>query len=241
MLYKKIKKVGETMLGVKLDYKLLSDEEVRHYIKLAQAGDLEAREKVILSNKGLVFDYVFNKCEEKYKVYEDSDLIQTGMIGLIKAVDSYDVNSKTKFASYAFACIRYEIFNTIHKDKDNKFKIRKIITTFTDYMEEKNKYLKDPMESTDPFTDDNDFVEKIINKEEYKTVLEALNSLKEKYQEIIKHRYGFYGRPMTPREIAQFRNCSRQNIEQLTKKALKRLKDYLEKLEEGKKLTKKRK
>jgi predicted DNA-binding protein YlxM (UPF0122 family) len=46
---------------------------------------------------------------------------------------------------------------------------------------------------------------------------------------------------MTSLEIAQFRNCSRQNIEQLTKKALKRLKDYLEKLEEGKKLTKKKK
>lgn len=75
------------------------------------------KSKLIEDNMGLVYSLV-SRYYPTYK--EDEDIIQAGMLGLCKAADTWDAD-KSKFSTYAFACIRNEICNEIrarnkHKD-----------------------------------------------------------------------------------------------------------------------------
>ena len=96
-------------------------------LKLAQHGDKQIRDKLILDNMGLVYK-VANKfksrCENKC---DFDDFIQLGTIGLIKAVDNYDPEKGSSFSYYAYVKIGSEInryirekFNVINlTPKDN--------------------------------------------------------------------------------------------------------------------------
>lgn len=78
-------------------------------LKLAQNGDKQVRDKLILDNMGLVYK-VANKfksrCENKC---DFDDFIQLGTIGLIKAVDNYDPEKGSSFSYYAYVKIGSEI------------------------------------------------------------------------------------------------------------------------------------
>ena len=87
-------------------------------LKLAQNGDKQIRDKLILDNMGLVYK-VANKfksrCENKC---DFDDFIQLGVIGLIKAVDNYDPEKGSSFSYYAYVKIGSEI-NRYIREKIN--------------------------------------------------------------------------------------------------------------------------
>ena len=72
----------------------------------AQAGDKEAREQLVQKNIGLVKSIV-----SRYTArgVEKEDLIQIGMIGLIKAIDNFDTTYEVRFSTYAVPMIAGEI------------------------------------------------------------------------------------------------------------------------------------
>jgi len=80
-------------------------EEKRCFERMKQ-GDRSAREKLILHNMRLVAHLV-----KKYTGSEkdNEDLISIGTIGLIKAIDSFDVKNGVRFATYAGKCLQNEI------------------------------------------------------------------------------------------------------------------------------------
>ena len=86
--------------------KALTAQEEAHYLALAGQGDLEARNVLIERNLRLVAHIT-----KKYfsQTGDQEDLISIGTIGLIKAVESYDLGKKTKFSTYASRCIENEI------------------------------------------------------------------------------------------------------------------------------------
>ena len=81
----------------------LEREEEERCFKLARQGDMAAREKLILHNLRLVAHIVkkyFVSCKNQ------EDLISIGTIGLIKAIDSFDITNGTRFATYASKCLQ---------------------------------------------------------------------------------------------------------------------------------------
>lgn len=92
-------------------YKILSAEEIVHFVSLAQAGDQEAKNKVVQANTRFV---VTIAKQFQNRGVDLMDLISAGNIGLIKAVDKFDVTRGVAFLSYAVWWIRQEIFNTIY-------------------------------------------------------------------------------------------------------------------------------
>ena len=72
----------------------------------AQAGDKEARGQLVQKNIGLVKSIV-----SRYTArgVEKEDLIQIGMIGLIKAIDNFDTTYEVRFSTYAVPMIAGEI------------------------------------------------------------------------------------------------------------------------------------
>lgn len=94
-------------------YKQLEPAELARLVTLAQKGDREAKEKVVLHNLLLVAHYAkeaqTNRCEV-------ADLISEGNFGLMRAVMSFDPN-KGAFSTYASQWIKKFIFE--YKSKDS--------------------------------------------------------------------------------------------------------------------------
>ena len=73
-------------------------DKVRELLQLTKEGNEEAREKLILDNVGLIWSVVRRFTN---RGYESDDLFQVGSIGLMKAVDKFDLSYEVKFSTYA--------------------------------------------------------------------------------------------------------------------------------------------
>ena len=94
----------------------LTEEEEQKYIDLMINGDNDARSKLIEHNLRLVAHIVkgFNAPENM-----TDDLISIGTIGLIKGIDTYKNNKKTKITTYAARCIQNEILMYFRANKSH--------------------------------------------------------------------------------------------------------------------------
>ena len=92
-------------------YQILDSSEVAILISKAQAGDIEARDKVITSNLRFVVTIAKHYQNRGISLM---DLIAAGTEGLIKSVDKFDVNRGTVFLTYAGWWIKQCIYNTIY-------------------------------------------------------------------------------------------------------------------------------
>lgn len=92
---------------------LLSHEETIELIKKAQKGDMEAKNKLVMSNVGLVKSVLRGFTNRGYEV---DDLFQIGSIGLLKAIDKFDTSYNVKFSTYAVPMIIGEIKRFLRDD-----------------------------------------------------------------------------------------------------------------------------
>ena len=85
---------------------VLKNEEMRELFQAMQSGDASAREQLIQGNLRLVLSVIqrFSNRGE----YVD-DLFQVGCIGLIKAIDNFDLSQNVRFSTYAVPMIIGEI------------------------------------------------------------------------------------------------------------------------------------
>ncbi len=98
-------------------FPLLSDAEMVQLLVKAQGGDQEAREYLINCNLKLVFNLV-QRFENRG--YELEDLFQIGTIGLMKAIDKFDLSYQVKFSTYAVPMIIGEIRRFLRDDSPVK-------------------------------------------------------------------------------------------------------------------------
>ena len=86
--------------------KTLSDEEKRALLLRTRAGDPEARQELIYGNLRLVLSIIQRFTGRKENL---DDLFQVGCIGLVKAVDNFNIDMDVKFSTYAVPMIIGEI------------------------------------------------------------------------------------------------------------------------------------
>ena len=96
-------------------------------LRLAQQGDLEARDRIYEANIGLIYMVL-----ERFKntSYDYEDLFQVGSIGLLKAIDKFDFSFNVRFSTYAVPMIIGEIKKFLHDDGIVKVQ-RNIKETYT--------------------------------------------------------------------------------------------------------------
>jgi len=85
---------------------VLTNEEMQELFVRIKAGDMEARDEFVQGNLRLVLSIIqrFNRRGENV-----DDLFQVGCIGLIKAIDNFDLSKNVRFSTYAVPMIIGEI------------------------------------------------------------------------------------------------------------------------------------
>lgn len=190
----------------------LSSKEERECFNRMKNGDKDARNKLIEHNLRLVAHIV-----KKYymSISEQDDLVSIGTIGLIKAVDTFDVSKGIRLSSYAARCIENEILMFFRNCKKSAQDVSMNEPIDTD-KDGNALILMDVMATEDLIVEELDT--KIKSEQLYKYIEEIL-SPREKI--IIKLRYGLNGKlPLTQREVAKKLNISRSYVSRIEKKSL---------------------
>lgn len=193
----------------------LSAEEEQKYFRLMKKGDAVAREKLILHNLRLV-SHIVRKYYSSAKNQED--LVSIGTMGLVKAVDTFQLSNGAKFATYAARCIQNEIL--MHFRSQKKVASEVSLNETIDVDRDGN-----PLTYIDVISCDESLAAEIERKITSDRALRYVNSiLTPRERQIIILRYGLCGkRPRTQREIAQQLKISRSYVSRIEKGALEKL------------------
>lgn len=195
-----------------------ADEERRLFI-LARQGDMKARETLIEHNLRLVAHIV-----KKYYTgsRNPEDLMSIGTIGLIKAIDSFNIENGTRFATYASRCLQNEILMYFRSQKklQNEVSINEAIDMDKD---------GNPLTYIDIISTEDTIAEDIHCRINCKKAIEIINTkLTEREKEIIVLRYGLSMKPAkTQREISKQLGISRSYVSRIEKAALEKIKECL--------------
>ncbi len=200
--------------------KPLSQEDEKYYLERFKTyGDLQAKETLIKHNLRLVAHVV-----KKYQgAGENDDLISTGTIGLIKAINTYNPEKNTQLATYTAKCIENEILMLLRANKKHLKDVSLSDSVGTD---------KDGNELTlmDLIPDDKEpLVEQVeIKTQNKKFLIIVKRCLSAREYTVIRLRYGLEGAtPLPQREVARLLKISRSYISRIEKKAIEKIREEI--------------
>jgi RNA polymerase sporulation-specific sigma factor len=194
---------------------LSPEEEEYHLIRYSQ-GNEESRNILIEHNLRLVAHIV-----KKYNSTgtDVDDLISIGTIGLIKAISTYNMEKKTRLATYAARCIENEILMTIRASRKTKSEVSLQDPIGVD--KEGNEITLIDILGSHPDTVTDQVELKLLTLKLYKKMQTVL---KKREQIVLEMRYGLTnGKTRTQREIAQLLGISRSYVSRIEKRAIMKL------------------
>ena len=195
--------------------KPLTKEEEERYLERVSRGDQEARDILVRHNMRLVAHIV-----KKYSgAAESDDLISVGSLGLIKAINTYQVGKGTSLATYTARCIENEILMLIRSNKKHKATISLAEPVGVDKDGNELTLMDLLFEKEDDVFGQ---VERSVQRE--KLLLKIKKLLNEREYKIICLRYALTGGiPLPQREVANVLKISRSYISRIEKHAIEKL------------------
>ena len=193
----------------------LKPDVERKLLEEMKNGSNEAKEELIKHNLRLVTHIM-----KKYYVNENEneELISIGTIGLIKAINSFNMDKGVRLATYASRCIENEILMYFRNKKKSVLDISLDEPIETD-SEGNPLTLMDIIAVEDTAVEDFERKNNIIKLKKF--VSEIKN---EREKRIITMRYGLDGLdPLTQNEIAEIYGISRSYVSRLETKIIKNL------------------
>lgn len=202
--------------GTQLFPEPLSSNEEKLCLEKMKQGDEEARNLLIERNLRLVA-HICKKYSNSN--VDQDDLISIGTIGLIKGINSYNIDKGSRLSTYVSRCIDNEILmhfratkklnsevflnEPIGKDKDDN------VVTLQEVLENDERSVEDSVDL----------------KFKIKLLYEKMKSiLKDRERTILELRFGLDGhKPKTQIEIAQSMGISRSYVSRIETKAIGKL------------------
>ena len=211
-------------------------EENIYYYRLYKSGDMCARDMLIKHNLRLVFTIIIENFS--YINYDIDDLMSVGIEGLIKGIDSYDVDKNDNIANYVSKCIKYEVINFLRNNNRHKKKNISLIS-FDDPAKEING---ESIPYKDILVIDYDNLEDSIIEKEMKEyyhnlIIDIFNSLSDRDKKIVMLYFGFVDNKFyKQREIAEIFSMNRANVSRIINSILEKIKQrmiYLQKCDDN--------
>lgn len=197
----------------------LSKEEEHKLFVRTRNGDLAARNKLIEHNLRLVAHIV----KKYYTAARDQeDLISVGTVGLIKAIDSFDISNGARFATYAGKCLQNEILMYFRSQK--KHASVTSINEAVDVDKDGN-----PLTYLEIIAAPDDIIDSIDRKIKLEKIAKAIkNALDDRERKIMMLRYGLNksGKHYAQRDVAEMLGISRSYVSRIEKSAIEKIKEY---------------
>lgn len=195
----------------------LTPAEERVWIEKLEKGDKEAKDILIERNLRLVA-HIAKKYSGENR--DSDDLISIGIIGLIKAVNTFNTGKGSRLATYAAKCIENELLMMLRseKKKNKEVSLNEPIgmdkegntISLIDVVETDEMAMADRMEKAEDIVRVREYVDRVLTKRE---------------KEIITKRYGLgNGSPITQKKVGKQMGISRSYVSRIEKKALEKLK-----------------
>ena len=202
--------------------KPLTASEERDYLERYKEGDQGARAVLIERNMRLVA-HVMKKYQ--YTDCDMEDLLSVGTVGLIKAVNTFNMDKGSRLATYAAKCVENEILMLLRSNK----KFSREISIYEPIGVDKDGEsvsLVDLIEAENTET-----IDVLILSQDIRRLYEACDGcLKDSEKTVIRLRYGLYGgKEHTQREIAAVLGISRSYVSRIEKRAIEKLREAFQK------------
>ena len=194
----------------------LSAAQETVYLRQYQNGDMHARDILIERNLRLVA-HIVKKYMNSGK--ETDEMISVGIVGLVKAVNTYNFEKGSRLATYAARCIDNELLMLMRGDRKLSREVSLYDPIGTD--KEGNEItLLSILEH-----EDEDIIDQLDKKQSLRKLSKILSKvLTPREYFVVIRRYGLYGHhETTQRELAEQLNSSRSYVSRIEKKALEKL------------------
>ena len=198
----------------------LSAAQETVYLRQYQNGDMHARDILIERNLRLVA-HIVKKYMNSGK--ETDEMISVGIVGLVKAVNTYNFEKGSRLATYAARCIDNELLMLMRGDRKLSREVSLYDPIGTD--KEGNEIsLLSILEQ-----EDEDIIDQLDKKQSLRKLSKILSKvLTPREYFVVIRRYGLYGHhETTQRELAEQLNISRSYVSRIEKKALEKLRFQL--------------
>ena len=194
----------------------LSAAQETVYLRQYQNGDMHARDILIERNLRLEA-HIVKKYMNSGK--ETDEMISVGIVGLVKAVNTYNFEKGSRLATYAARCIDNELLMLMRGDRKLSREVSLYDPIGTD--KEGNEItLLSILEH-----EDEDIIDQLDKKQSLRKLSKILSKvLTPREYFVVIRRYGLYGHhETTQRELAEQLNISRSYVSRIEKKALEKL------------------
>lgn len=222
---------------------VLSREDEEICARKAAAGDQKEKERLIVSNLRFVVSIAVKYQNLGLPLM---DLINEGNMGLIRAVEKFDVNKGFKFISYARWWIRHFILKAIFEQSTSiklplKYasQLSKNDEINDTEMVQKLRQIYRPVSLDQKLSEDNnsdtildlvdsskyDLPDKVVMEQNLKEIIsEIMFKLKPIERDVISRHFGLNGKPpLTLKEIGEKYNLTKERIRQIEHTALDKL------------------
>ena len=207
--------INNSLYGGELLPSQLSDEATKMYFKKYNQGSRESYDILVVHNLRLV---IYIASQFPNTGYELEELVSIGNIGLIKAVHTFDLSKKFKFATYATRCITNEILMFLRRKKEY------ISLEEPAYSDDEGSGLK----LIDILADESFSVtERYELVETIDELSKAMKILDNREQRIIYLLYICEKHRFTQREVANTMNLSQSYISRIRKRACHKMASYI--------------
>lgn len=199
----------------------MTSEEETYYLERYEAGDLEAKNILIERNLRLVAHIV-----KKYigTGREMDELIAIGIVGLVKAVNTYSADKGSRLGTYAARCIDNELLMLLRNERKRSREISLYEPIGTDKEGNEIRFMDVVEDNSENVLDRMMVDERIVKM--YRGIDGVLSK---REREVICKRYGLLGyEEVTQREVGSRMGISRSYVSRIEKKALQKLRTYIE-------------
>lgn len=155
-----------------------------------------------------------------YPVSHD-ELVNVALVGFTNALNHYQSDKGTKFSTFAMTCMTNELLHALRAEtKHMKNNILSGTSIYTD-SEGNSLTVEDTISSE--MNNEASLEDKILLKEDHSMLREAIETLSEREQEVIKRRYGIDCEPETQNQIAESLDMSQANVSKIEQSIIKKL------------------